>query len=668
MSRTSTPISNKLFRSIAVAFWLVLIAAVPATAYDASVAWQPVSEAAGYNLYVRYDSGSFGQPTELGALSPDNDGRVRIVVEDLPLGPTAHFAVSAYDAAGTEGGRSNELSIGYAAAAAVVDSDGDGLTDAEEDTNLDGVVGSGETDPNNPDSDSDGLSDGKEVSLYGTNPLDNDSDNDGLVDGTEVGIFGTDPNDADSDNDGLTDGEEVASGSDPNTPSDDGVCNDVSSGNGCGDGNVCTTDVCTGSGCDYTPNTASCNDGVACTVVDSCAGGVCAGVDGCPQGQVCNHGTGSCVVNVSRVWIPAATYQAAVFSGAMTVGSRFALGTDSDPSADSLLPSLVYPNSNDSASSAGSGDEVSYTVILPEAGKWYAWGRFYYAGQAANDDANSFFLRVDSQTARRFGNHETYKEWHWDGAAGASGGYELGYLAAGAHELVVEKRETKTEPPRLDALFLTLDPGEIPTDSEASSVLCPGGDCSSVVGGQCGDATGDGQVTAADAWVVLSAAVNLGNFCTTPVCDVDADGVITASDAMRVLEYAVSGGDIASLTCSASIEFYVDGADGLSEIAFELDYSDSQLDFSSQEGGLACTGGAADGSVTIVSLDDSDSRVLDVSVSLDTPVSGAARLGSCRYETGGARIAVPDADSISVDVLEHDASNTGLELNAYLAF
>lgn len=59
-----------------------------------------------------------------------------------------------------------------------------------EDQNADGTVNNGETDPRNPDSDADGLPDGLEV-LDGnyangkTDPLDPDSDGDGLFDGAE---------------------------------------------------------------------------------------------------------------------------------------------------------------------------------------------------------------------------------------------------------------------------------------------------------------------------------------------------------------------------------------------------------------------------------------------------------------------------------------------------
>lgn len=81
------------------------------------------------------------------------------------------------------------------------DDDNDGLTKREE---LE--IG---TDPNNPDSDGDGLNDGAEFKKYNTDPLNADSDGDGLNDGDEVLKYKTNPNKPDTDNDGLSDYDEV---------------------------------------------------------------------------------------------------------------------------------------------------------------------------------------------------------------------------------------------------------------------------------------------------------------------------------------------------------------------------------------------------------------------------------------------------------------------------
>ncbi|MDZ4199618.1 MAG: outer membrane beta-barrel protein, partial [Kiritimatiellia bacterium] len=95
-----------------------------------------------------------------------------------------------------------------------LDSDGDGLSDEFERS-----IG---TDPFNPDTDGDGLTDFEEVRIYKTDPLNPDTDYDGLRDGAEVHVYGTDPLNPDTDGGGVTDGHEVIEdGTDPLDPSDD---------------------------------------------------------------------------------------------------------------------------------------------------------------------------------------------------------------------------------------------------------------------------------------------------------------------------------------------------------------------------------------------------------------------------------------------------------------
>ena len=106
------------------------------------------------------------------------------------------------------------------------DSDGDGLSDAQE-----AALG---TDPDNPDSDFDWINDGDEVNEHGTDPLNPDTDGDGLSDGDETANV-TDPSNSDSDGDGVGDGIEVTYGSNPNAP-DQVFYVDAVNGNGSNDG------------------------------------------------------------------------------------------------------------------------------------------------------------------------------------------------------------------------------------------------------------------------------------------------------------------------------------------------------------------------------------------------------------------------------------------------
>lgn len=83
---------------------------------------------------------------------------------------------------------------------ATLDEDNDDLSNADE-----RVAG---TDPNNADTDNDGLEDGEEVNKYESDPLEEDTDGDGLKDGDDVDEGGS-PTEEDTDGDGLLDGEEV---------------------------------------------------------------------------------------------------------------------------------------------------------------------------------------------------------------------------------------------------------------------------------------------------------------------------------------------------------------------------------------------------------------------------------------------------------------------------
>lgn len=65
------------------------------------------------------------------------------------------------------------------------------------------------------DTDADGLTNTEE-STYGTNPNNPDTDGDGLYDREEVLFYSTDPQDADTDGDGTDDGTEVEKGTHPN--------------------------------------------------------------------------------------------------------------------------------------------------------------------------------------------------------------------------------------------------------------------------------------------------------------------------------------------------------------------------------------------------------------------------------------------------------------------
>jgi hypothetical protein len=72
------------------------------------------------------------------------------------------------------------------------------------------------------DDDYDGLTNGDEQNIHGTDPLNIDTDGDGLSDKDEIMVWGTDPLAKDTDGDGKNDGLEVENGWNPNSPDTDG--------------------------------------------------------------------------------------------------------------------------------------------------------------------------------------------------------------------------------------------------------------------------------------------------------------------------------------------------------------------------------------------------------------------------------------------------------------
>jgi hypothetical protein len=91
------------------------------------------------------------------------------------------------------------------------DTDGNGVNDGAEDPDQDGLTNIEEqelkTNPRNPDTDGDTLSDNDEKRKYLTDLLSRDTDGDGLTDDVEIAL-GANPLNSDSDGDGIPDGKD----------------------------------------------------------------------------------------------------------------------------------------------------------------------------------------------------------------------------------------------------------------------------------------------------------------------------------------------------------------------------------------------------------------------------------------------------------------------------
>jgi hypothetical protein len=254
-------------------FLLLPTVATQAGTYTARMRWQPSSDPSvlGYRVYSRPAGGNYDAGQDAGKPTPAPDGSVSFEITPLNVEGDYTFAVSVYTA-GSESSRSNERTLGYAQVAALVDSDGDGLTDGQEDTNLNRVVDAGESDPDDPDSDNDGRGDATDVC-------------EGTAAGAAVNGQGCScAQVAPCSNGNACDGVETCVA---------GVCQPGTAPN-CNDGNACTTDSCNAvegclhtavPGCGQCASAADCNDNNACTT-DSCNAGTCANQPR-PNGTAC---------------------------------------------------------------------------------------------------------------------------------------------------------------------------------------------------------------------------------------------------------------------------------------------------------------------------------------------------------------------------------------------
>ena len=173
-----------------------------------------VSSSGQYQLSAQWSVSTRDRSTQAPYTIYNNGSKLETVLANQQINGDRFNALGTYQlSAGTvEVVLSNDISSGYACADAVklsylgdgnpapADTDGDGLTDADETSVY-------KTDPDKADTDGDGIDDGAEVQYWGAawnadpdadglyNLLDADADNDGYNDGTEVDA-GYDPGDA----------------------------------------------------------------------------------------------------------------------------------------------------------------------------------------------------------------------------------------------------------------------------------------------------------------------------------------------------------------------------------------------------------------------------------------------------------------------------------------
>lgn len=172
---------------------VLLIIVLPSISWASQVtlSWIPNTESdlAGYKVYYGNASGYYPYSIDVG-----NQTSVQILA--LDEGEKYFFSLKAYDQVGNYSNFSEEITI----ITPVADTDSDKIPDRDE-------ISLFLTNPNDPDSDNDGMNDGEELAYWGSS-WSEDIDQDGFVN-----IL-----DDDSDSDYYLDGQEYTAGLDPGKP------------------------------------------------------------------------------------------------------------------------------------------------------------------------------------------------------------------------------------------------------------------------------------------------------------------------------------------------------------------------------------------------------------------------------------------------------------------
>ncbi len=163
----------------------------------------------------------------------------------------------------------------------------------------------------------------------------------------------------------------------------------------------------------------------------------------------------------------------------------------------------------------------------------------------------------------------------------------------------------------------------------------------------CGDADGDGRVTATDARRILYGAVGLVADCDNGHCDADGDGRVTATDARKVLRAAIGVSEEA-LDCSLPIIFRLEDAVVVGALQIAVDYSATGATFVGSGDRVWCASLAGDG--VLASFNNAvDSSQLIVGLVSPAGIAGPADLFTCAFRQGAQ---APRPEDFVVDVVD----------------
>ena len=160
----------------------------------------------------------------------------------------------------------------------------------------------------------------------------------------------------------------------------------------------------------------------------------------------------------------------------------------------------------------------------------------------------------------------------------------------------------------------------------------------------CGDADGNGRLTATDAKIILDNAIGLTDSCDNSRCDVNASTGVSATDARVVLSAAI--GLQAPLECWLPVVFSIDNESVVGGLQFSVDYSETGSTFVGSGDDVYCSN-LDEGGVIASFNNDVEEQTLYVAMISSEGFEAPASVAACSFYQPGF-VLVPEDFTVTV--------------------
>jgi cysteine-rich repeat protein len=176
---------------------------------------------------------------------------------------------------------------------------------------------------------------------------------------------------------------------------------------------------------------------------------------------------------------------------------------------------------------------------------------------------------------------------------------------------------------------------------------CPN-DCG--VSQACGDANGDGSISASDATRALQSAVGLDVECARWAADVDSSATLQVSDSLRILRYAVDQPILLSCPVPSELRLRLSAPTDLAALVTDIDLSKASAELGGEGGAVQCESLLPDASMAFELV---ASDTLRVTANIPGELAGRKSFARCDLVPSGPL----DASDFPTSIVSSTTSN-----------